>query len=348
MNLRIALGVILAFCIIGAFLTAGCDNGALSGKGQTGTLRVLITDKPYPIDLIEEAWITIESVEVHRVGVDDDVDGTIETDEDGEIEETGKDVDADGGDAVDGDGDDGGWIVVPNEVEDFDLLQLRNGVTELLGEMDLETGTYNQVRLIVTKGRIVLKDPNAEENGGDESGDGIGIDSVESEALPCDEDPLCFDLTVPSGSQTGIKLHFKFEVESGKMTTLLLDVDVREVFQPVPGGDIDDPSSIREFKFRPSLGMRLIQLEEAGSISGAVTNTDGAGVEGVSVTVSADGSDVAGGSTDENGAYAVIGLAAGEYEVKFLHNDYVEPAPKAVVVNAGETTNVDAVLELVP
>ena len=48
-----------------------CLSGIQCGVQQptgTGVLELLITDKPFPFEFIEEAWITITSVEVRRSG----------------------------------------------------------------------------------------------------------------------------------------------------------------------------------------------------------------------------------------------------------------------------------------
>ncbi|MEJ2507668.1 MAG: DUF4382 domain-containing protein, partial [Ignavibacteriaceae bacterium] len=58
----------------------------------------------------------------------------------------------------------------------FDLLQLRNGANVLLGDAELQAGSYTQIRLIVTSENYVIVQ---------------GIKTL---------------LTIPSGIQTGIKL----------------------------------------------------------------------------------------------------------------------------------------------
>lgn len=282
MRLGIA-GLVLLF-VFGMF--KGC--GILPFPGGTGTLRLLITDKPFPYEFIETAIVTLTRIEV-RTG----------------------DPDADNGRP---------FIVIFDEPDgkDFDLMELRNGRTALLSETDIPAGTYTQMRLIVSAGLLTLTDGRE------------------------------FPLSVPSGEQTGIKLHFTFEVEPEETTELLLDVDLSRAFRPIPAGRIDDPSTIERFQFHPSLAMRLITLSHAGHIAGTVTDADGEPLESVSVTAyDQDGEDVTSTSTEADGTYVLTALWPGEYTVTFSLAGYQDVELEGIVAVAGEVTeDVDAVMEL--
>ncbi|MHC4697030.1 MAG: DUF4382 domain-containing protein, partial [Planctomycetota bacterium] len=217
----------------------------------------------------------------------------------------------------DDDDDDGNPFIVIFEDEegrDFDLLDLQNGKTDLLADAEVPVGTYTLMRLIVTEGTITL------------NGDGDGDGGRE------------FTLRVPSGQQTGIKLHFTFEVTSEEDTVLLLDVDLSRAFSPIPGGKIDDPDDIRNFRFSPSVAMRLIRLLDAGSISGTVSNEAGEWLAGVSVTAFDKSEEPANTATQDDGTYVVSGLHTGDYRVEFEVADYDVFIVEEVAVTAGETT----------
>ncbi|MEE9295161.1 MAG: DUF4382 domain-containing protein [Phycisphaerae bacterium] len=342
----------------GTDTTNGGGDTTDADGASTGTLRLLVTDKPFPFEFIKEALITITRVEVRSAEADDgntnggdgddgntnggDGDDGNTNGGDGDDGNTnggdGDDGNTNGGDGDDGntnggDGDDGNttgddgddddsdddsaFIVIFEGERSFNLLDLQNGRTDLLAATEIPAGTYTQMRLMVTEGTVVLDDEEMRE----------------------------FNLRVPSGAQSGIKLKFTFEVEADTETTLLLDIDLSRAFSPIPGGRIDDVSTIRNFRFQPSLAMRLINLVDAGSISGTVTDGDTGPIEAASVTAF-DGDDELGTtSTEADGTYTLGSLPAGTYRVEFSASGFEDLTIDDVSVTAGETTEgVDAVM----
>lgn len=73
--------------------------------------------------------VTIDSVDIHKKGASD--------------EEESKDS---------------GWLVVTEEAQQVDLLKLTGLTSELLGSSKLDAGTYNQIRLNVSKATATLND----------------------------------------------------------------------------------------------------------------------------------------------------------------------------------------------
>jgi len=98
----------------------GCQK---TDKETTGRLVVHITDAPFPIDLIEEATVTVTKVEVRN----------------------------------DAESDEHPFITIFEGSRVFNLLELRNGVMEELVDVEVPAGSYNLIRIYVENARIAVK-----------------------------------------------------------------------------------------------------------------------------------------------------------------------------------------------
>lgn len=124
-----------------------------------------------------------------------------------------------------------------DEPKTIDLLAQQNGSSaELLSDESLEAGNYNWIRLAV----------NAEEDNVMDSY--IQIDGAQ------------FELDVPSGSQSGLKLNSGFIITASGNANYTIDFDLRKSVVLANG----------DYKLRPSL--RLVDNTEVGTISGEVDN----------------------------------------------------------------------------
>jgi len=100
-------------------------------------------------------------------------------------------------------GDDG-IVLLSDEVQEYDLLTLQDGVTATLADTPIPAGAYSQLRIIVAE---------------------------EAEVLLVDEETLV-TLKVPSGTETGIKVQLtEFEIASDSdLVEVLVDFDVAQSF----------------------------------------------------------------------------------------------------------------------
>jgi hypothetical protein len=131
--------------------------GCLGGDGSTGTLATRVTDQPGDIGDFESCVVTISEIRVKPAGGadDDDDDGDEETPtatDDTATNATG--TEATTGEETaddDGGGDDQG--VKRHGVDDAeaDLVELQDGETELVAELELETGDYQYLQLLVSE-----------------------------------------------------------------------------------------------------------------------------------------------------------------------------------------------------
>ena len=94
----------------------------------------------------------------------------------------------------------------------YNLLELVNGVREALGIVDLPAGPYTQMRLII----------------GREPDNGINVLSQShpyANYVITEPDLDVYELKVPSGFQTGLKIVHGFDVSENQTTELILDFD---------------------------------------------------------------------------------------------------------------------------
>lgn len=138
----------------------GCSNSPTSASGSktlknAGLFRLVMTDKP--IDNIQNIYVTISEITVHKPSPTN-------------------------------------WIVVSEEEQEYDLLELKNNRVPI-AETELEAGFYNQIRLSVNSGRIIVNEDDGEEE---------------------------HEMKITSGN---IKIPVHFEVEQDGLAQIILDFD---------------------------------------------------------------------------------------------------------------------------
>lgn len=250
-KMRYVTGMLAALGIV--FFT-GCQdmNNVDNLSDQNGKLIIRITDAPFPIGMIDEASVTISRVEIRKLS---------------EGEELGYP-----------------FITVWEGSETFDLMELRNGISAELVELEVESGKYDLIRLYVDEASLAV----------------IGGDT--------------YSLKVPSGAQTGIKLFMEppLLVTGGYTADVLLDFNLERSF--ILKGNADSPAGIKGFNFKPVI--RAVNNSTAGSIEGMVINSDTA-LESASVVleqvVEQDTLEISTALTDDVGYYAMPGIPAGSY-----------------------------------
>jgi hypothetical protein len=204
--------------------------------------------------------------------------------------------------------EDSGWEVVSTDEHRLNLLDLTNGVTATLVDTEVPVGRLTQIRLHVRDAEVTLTDGRT------------------------------FELDIPSGDRSGIKIFPDPDIEvAGALTTeLLLDFDVSRSFHPIPAS-ARQAAEIREFFFRPSL--RCANLSETGSLSGHVFNdagtpetTDDTPIAGAAVVARRNGEELATTATAADGRYVLPGLLPGEYSLEASANGFTTASRTATVV----------------
>lgn len=147
-----------------AFIMSGCSS---NDSDATGSLKVSLTDAPAAANF-EKVEITVSTLEISK-----ETDGTNAT-----------------------------WITLNENVGTIDLLTLNNGRLQELGMKDLEAGTYNQIRFIVTEARVTV----------------AGVD------------------TVMHMASNSVKLTTPFTITEGITTELVIDFDAAHSITLTQGG----------------------------------------------------------------------------------------------------------------
>lgn len=186
---------LLALC--GILIMISCD---LANDNTQASMQVFLTDAPANY---ESVVIDIEEIRVHK------------------NQNAGDDED--------------GWRTIRNEPLQVDLLNLTNGNMQFMGETDLETGTYNQMRLILGNQNLLVMN--------------------DGQTVP---------LTTPSAQESGLKLDIDTEVESGINYILLLDFDASR--------SIVEAGNSGQYLLQPVI--RAVNLTGTGTINGTIEPAD--------------------------------------------------------------------------
>lgn len=197
------------------------------------------------------------------------------------------------------------WIILSDADTTIDFLELVNGQMATLIQTELEVGEYSQLRILL----------------GDSSK--IVVDSI------------AYELKVPSGSQTGIKLNLNFSIEPDEIIEIYLDFDAARSISKHPTQD--------RYAMRPTF--RVFKSVLSGTISGTIIDTSGIGIEDVFV-YSVAGSDSLATLSSESGEYKFI-LISGTYTISAAgYNLTADTTFQAIVLNIGdELVGYDFIME---
>lgn len=267
------LSFLLAALAFGVVALVGCDSAGTEEDETSAGGTVNVQLTDAPLDGVVEAHVTIE--EVVLVGEE-------------------------------------GRFTLSDETQEFDLLELQNGVTADLADAEVPEGEYEQLRLILGEEATLVFDDGSETN-----------------------------LKVPSGPQTGIKINLPdFEIdEDADAADIVIDFDAAKSF--VKAGKSG------KWIFKPTLKAKTIalngeNLDEDAEITGRITGTDTSGVtvEGFRFPLTDD--------TDVEGAESAAALEADQFvELEASRTDTALVAQQIEVREASDVATLEAPLESV-
>jgi len=210
--------------VVSAILLTGLV-ACSAGGGNTGHLSLTVTDKPS--DNYDAVYVTISAISVHAAS-----------------------------DAADT------WKTIATPNKTVNLLALANGVRQQLALVELASGHYTQLRLMI----------------GTQQDDGLNIlgNPHPSANYVIDTNSVFHDLKIPSGMQTGIKLVQGFDINDNGTTELTFDFDAsRSVVVAGKSG---------KYLLKPTI--QVIDTALATVLNGKVTNqADQTGIGGALVNI---------------------------------------------------------------
>jgi len=268
-------------------LTTACNQLSKSDVATgNGTVVMKLTDAPFPVSMVDKAMVTIDKIEIRSAGTT--TSAGAETDNESQ------------------------YTVVSEKVQEFNLLDLQNGITADLLEMEIGPGSYDLIRMHVTASKVILKDGTA------------------------------FDMKIPSGMQSGlkIKLNPKLVVESGVVNEVLIDFDVSKSFMVM--GNSKTKNGIKGFMFKPVL--RAMCEIHSGSIWGKVSENETTPISEAHVQILRADTVFSSALTNEKGNYMLIGIPAGTYQVICEKDGYTSVTADQVIVKVQEKATQDFTL----
>lgn len=243
---------------------------------QTGSMRVAITDAP--TCGYEAVHVSIARIRVHKSG------GAADTD--------------------------AGWSeIVLSPAKRVELLSLSNGLLSELGQVSLETGRYQQMRLVLAPNDAATPLANA--------------------VTPTGAAPVA--LNTPSALQSGLKLNLDVDVAANQVADLVLDFDAcKSVVRLGNSGGFNLKPVVAVLPRVTDLTNRVV-----GYVSTAIAAT---------TTVSAQQAGVPVKSTvpDATGRFVLTPLPAGTYDVVVSAGGRSTALVTAVPVSSSAVTALNA------
>lgn len=189
-----------------------------------------------------------------------------------------------------------GWETIRDDEQTYNLLELRNGASAVLGDTTLAAGHYNQIRLKLGAGSHVI---------------------VAGQT---------FDLEVPSGMQSGLKLNHQFTIEENATYELTLDFNAEASIHM---------NGLDEYILRPVI--RVVAAQTSGEVSGTVLPIDAHAM----ITAMSESDTVMTYADTTDGTFRLMAVPEGGYdlEIEARQGTYLTTTLSDVQVEAMQTTS---------
>lgn len=285
MKRKISNKIILLFATAILFVAQAC-NETPSESDTTGKLQLLMTDAPFPVDVLDSILVTISKVEMLKLSDSTCVD------------------------SISPENCESQRIDLGIETMQINILELQNGVTALLSDTEIPTGTYKMMNLYVSDLKIFTK-----------TGDTI--------------------TQKMNNEQARIKILFrkKLVITGEQEQQLLLDFDIKRSFKMQ--GNMKSKGGIKGINFHPVI--HAIPLAEASEIRGTVSDSNGNKLSNATIVLIQENDTITSTFSNEEGYFAILGVLPEKYTVTCEIEGY-NLGEVRINVKKGSMESVDFVL----
>lgn len=241
---------------------------------NSGSISIKLTDAPMPYNQFMEASITVDKVEIGLAT------------------------------------DPNSFVTIMNETKTFNMLNMINGITEVLADATIPEGNYDTVRLYISSTKMQMNSGETftyEVSQSNMSGGMMGNGMSFNNGTGSIDMPLDHVINVQMGSEDNF----------------LMDIDVDHSFM-LEGlsfsGMGNGMMRMTGFTFNPT--MRFVNLADAGTISGFV-HMGNDGLADVNISLMQNGEVYTTTHTDATGHYQMIGIPEGTYTIMAVADGYM-------------------------
>jgi len=263
------------FILLILITVASCSDDNETNPGATGNLTVKLSDAPMHYNQFSQANVTIDHMDIRNSS------------------------------------NGNSFTMLTNNPMHSNLLELVNGNTETLADMDLPEGNYDLMRLYISSTEMVMNDGNSYSYNVAQHGYAGG--GMMGNGMMANND-----------GGIDIALEHPLTISNGSHHEYLLDIDVNNSFvledAAYTGMGSGMMMTMSGFTFNPM--MRFVDMETAGTIQGTVHGDQG-NLAHVTISLMQAGNVYTSTHTDGNGHYALIGIPEGSYTIMAEYDGYM-------------------------
>ncbi len=262
------------FTLLILITVASCSDDNETNTGATGNLTVKLSDAPMHYNQFSEANITIDHMDIRNSS------------------------------------NGNSFTMLTNNPMQSNLLELVNGNTQTIANMDLPEGNYDLMRLYISSTEMVM-------NGGQSYSYDVAQHGYAGGGM------MGNGMRLNSDGGIDIALEHPLTISNGSHHQYLLDIDVNNSFvleDAEYNGMGSGMMTMSGFTFTPM--MRFVDMETAGTIQGTVHGDQG-DMAHVTISLMQDGNVYTSTHTDGNGHYALIGIPEASYTIMAEYDGYM-------------------------